>query len=367
MTVDAAKKAFDVFRKLENINLPLNNTQNPYAVLANIATRSDQILATSTALDRAKNSPTPHEIQLNRETPNALHLASISNTGAPSPTTLLTEDTHDAQANCLDKAEDYLEALPPSERKNSSLVLLETRDPAEDGNIGHTVVRQGNKIIDPTSGKHYDSLDAYLNEHKQYVKAGEISADDAKMIFDTPAGSRMRQAAIDQTNTNSLENLQVATDHNSGEGEFTYNSGSSTEGAPKVWVSGDVDGRPDNRITARRLEPGRSLKGDAVIIDANGNGKIDPGDSVYKIPNGAKFTVEFDDGRLQLDSSVLDKLKMFGAAAKNGFDHYGTMSMQNYQAIMGKKSIEEETMYNTSQQCLLSYGVVVNWIEPNTV
>mgnify|MGYP001765978895 CR=1 FL=1 len=301
------------------------------------------------------------------------------NANTTSPSTLLTEDTHDAQANCLDKAENYLEALSPSERKNSSLVLLKTRDPARDGDVGHAVVRQGSEIIDPTSGKRYDSLNAYLNENTQYVMAGEISADDAKTIFDTPAGSPMRHVAIDQTNTNSLENLQVAKDHKAGEGEFTYR-GTPTEGAPKVWVTGDVDGRPDNRITARHLNPGQTLKGDAVIVDANGNGKIDLDDYVYKIPNGTKFTVEYVDGRMQLDAGFMDKLKLRGAAVKNGSDHYGEMSILNYQTIMGEKSIEEETLYidktlkdifedtttpQGPQGCFNSYEIVVPWYDPS--
>jgi hypothetical protein len=372
MLVDETKKnTFYVSQDLENGHSLSSSTQKSNATAADVTTQSDQILATSSALDRAKNSPTPNDIQLNRETPNALRLASISNASAPTPTTLLTEDTHDAQANCLDKAVDYLEALSPTERKNANLVFLKTHDPAKDGNVGHVVVRQGSEVIDPTSGKRYDSLDAYLNENKQYVKAGEISADDAKKIFDTPAGSWMRQAAIDQTNTNSLEKLQVAKDHQAGEGEFTYSKGTSTEGAPKVWVTGDVDGRPDNRITARPLEPGQSLKGDAVIVDTNGNGKIDSSDLVYKIPNGTKFTVECVDGEIQLDAGIRDRLTMIGAAAKNGFDHYGAMSMQNYQTIMGNKSIEVLALSDSSMsdpyQCVAPYQIAVPWVDPRMV
>lgn len=267
------------------------------------------------------------------------------------PSTLLTEDTHDAQVNCLDIAEDYLESLSPWERMNASLVLLETRDPAKDGDVGHVVVRQGSEIIDPTSGKRYDSLDAYLNENKQYVKAGEISADDAKKIFDTPAGSPMRQAAIDQTNTNSLENLQVATDWKEGEGVFTY-----TQGTMKVWVTGDVDGRPDDRITARPLEPGQSLKGDSVIIDTNGNGVIDRDDMVYKIPNGVKTKVDTSGDQVKVKEDgrwnpihLRDWVILRGARIKNGYDHYGEMSVQHYQEIMGaNQSIEVLRQFDSS-------------------
>lgn len=103
MTVDATRNVYDVSRNLENNSAPPdNNTQTSDATSANVATRSDQILATPTTLDRVKNSPTPNEIQLNRETPNSLLLASLSSTStAPSPTTAPTPSNSNRAPNAV--------------------------------------------------------------------------------------------------------------------------------------------------------------------------------------------------------------------------------------------------------------------------
>ena len=125
--------------------------------------------------------------------------------------TLLTEDADDNQVNCLDRAVDTARALPPDQRAEAQLVLLNDSRPGVEGLTGHAVVRVGDEVIDPASDKHYASTDAYLQANPQYSVAGTVSAQQALAIFDTPAGSPDRARALaDASVPPALRNMLVA-------------------------------------------------------------------------------------------------------------------------------------------------------------
>ncbi|MCE9666392.1 hypothetical protein LY474_01085 [Myxococcus stipitatus] len=129
----------------------------------------------------------------------------------PASSSLLTEDSHDAKANCLDQAADWVEKATPALRARSEMVFLKDTRPGQEGQSGHVVVRQGERIVDPSSGKSYDNLQAYLKEQPQYQQAGTLSGTAAHRIFSAPPGSAERQKAIaDAKVSPALQRMMVA-------------------------------------------------------------------------------------------------------------------------------------------------------------
>ncbi|PTL80286.1 hypothetical protein [Vitiosangium sp. GDMCC 1.1324] len=130
--------------------------------------------------------------------------------GGPA-SSLLTEDARDAKRNCLDQAVDYIGKLPASEQKNAELVMLKDQRAGAEGSSGHVVVRQGDQVVDPASGKKYASTAEYLAKNPQYSEAGTVSGEDAMKIFATRAGSPERQAALDAAKVSpDLQQMMVA-------------------------------------------------------------------------------------------------------------------------------------------------------------
>ncbi|HZI11291.1 MAG TPA: XopAJ/AvrRxo1 family type III secretion system effector zeta toxin [Myxococcus sp.] len=128
-----------------------------------------------------------------------------------SATSLLTENSHDGKANCLDQAADWLEKATPALRGRSELVFLKDTRPGAEGQTGHVVVRQGDRIVDPSSGKSYDNLQSFLKDKPQYQAAGTIPGSAAARIFSAAPGSPERQKAIaDAKIPASLQNMMVA-------------------------------------------------------------------------------------------------------------------------------------------------------------
>ncbi|MCY1073042.1 hypothetical protein [Archangium lansingense] len=124
---------------------------------------------------------------------------------------LLTEDANDGKVNCLDVAADWVNKASPEDRERSEIVFLEDKRPGAEGQSGHVVVRQGEKVIDPSNNKSYESLEAYLEEQPHYQEAGRVSATDAKRILDTPPGSPERAEALSQAGISpELQKMMVA-------------------------------------------------------------------------------------------------------------------------------------------------------------
>ncbi|WP_147446408.1 XopAJ/AvrRxo1 family type III secretion system effector zeta toxin [Corallococcus sp. CA047B] len=130
---------------------------------------------------------------------------------APPASSLLTENARDAQANCLDKAADWVDKATPALRARSELVFLKDTRPGQEGQSGHVVVRQGERVVDPSSGKSYDNLQAFLKDQPQYRQSGTLSANSAHKIFSAAPGSAERQKAItDAKVAPELQRMMVA-------------------------------------------------------------------------------------------------------------------------------------------------------------
>ncbi|RKH67092.1 hypothetical protein D7W81_14415 [Corallococcus aberystwythensis] len=130
---------------------------------------------------------------------------------APQASSLLTENTQDAQANCLDKAAEWVDTATPALRARSELVFLKDTRPGQEGQTGHVVVRQGERVVDPSSGKSYDNLQAFLKAAPQYKQSGTLSGTSAHKIFSAAPGSPERQKAItDAKVAPELQRMMVA-------------------------------------------------------------------------------------------------------------------------------------------------------------
>lgn len=131
--------------------------------------------------------------------------------GSAEASSLLTEDVKDRKVNCLDTAADWVDKASPELLARSEMVFLKDQRPGTEGQTGHVVVRQGEQVLDPTTNKSYESLDAYKKEQPQYTEAGTVSATDAKRIFDTPPGSPERAAELDKAKLSpELQSMMVA-------------------------------------------------------------------------------------------------------------------------------------------------------------
>ncbi|MCP3141878.1 hypothetical protein [Pyxidicoccus xibeiensis] len=117
--------------------------------------------------------------------------------GAETPaTSLLTEDARDGQVNCLDVAADWANKATPELRARSEMVFLEDTRSGTEGESGHVVIRQGEQILDPTTNKSYESMEAFKKAEPHYQEAGSLSARHVKNILDTPPGSPERAEAL---------------------------------------------------------------------------------------------------------------------------------------------------------------------------
>ncbi|MFY2564101.1 hypothetical protein ACN469_41305 [Corallococcus terminator] len=131
-------------------------------------------------------------------------------TEAPA-TSLLTENTQDGQKNCLDVAAEWADKATPELRAKSDMVFLKDTRAGAEGESGHVVIRQGEKILDPTTNKSYESMDAFKKAQPHYQEAGSIPATHVKRILDTKPGSPERAAAMDKAKVPpELRQLMVA-------------------------------------------------------------------------------------------------------------------------------------------------------------
>ncbi len=131
--------------------------------------------------------------------------------GAAPGSTLLTEDAHDGQRNCLDVAADWVELATPQLRARSELVFLADDRPGAEGQTGHVLIRQGERVLDPATQRSWENLEAYQKENPQYREVGTLPATAAAKVFATEPGSPERaQALQDAKVPPQLQTLLVA-------------------------------------------------------------------------------------------------------------------------------------------------------------
>ncbi|WP_342375174.1 hypothetical protein NVS55_28260 [Myxococcus stipitatus] len=118
--------------------------------------------------------------------------------GQAPASSLLTENSKDATVNCLDRAADWVSKASPELRGRSELVFLKDTRGGAEGQAGHVVVRQGERVFDPSSGKSYSDMQTYLKEQSQYQEVGSLSANTAAKVFATEPGSAERAQALAQ-------------------------------------------------------------------------------------------------------------------------------------------------------------------------
>ncbi|EPX59299.1 hypothetical protein D187_003203 [Cystobacter fuscus DSM 2262] len=130
--------------------------------------------------------------------------------GAPA-SSLFTENSKDGQVNCLDQAADWVNKSTPEQQRRSELVFLEDSRAGTEGQTGHVVVREGERVHDPSSGKSYEDMKAYLREQPHYREAGSMSGTAAAEVFSTEPGSFERaQALADAKVSPELQRMMVA-------------------------------------------------------------------------------------------------------------------------------------------------------------
>lgn len=137
--------------------------------------------------------------------------AKASATPAAPASSLLTENPQDGSVNCLDVAADWVSKASPALRARSELVFLQDSRTGAEGQSGHVLVRQGERVLDPTTNQSYASLADYQRAHPQYREVGTLPATSAARIFSTPAGSPERAAALAQARVpEGLQRMMVA-------------------------------------------------------------------------------------------------------------------------------------------------------------
>ncbi|MCY0996873.1 hypothetical protein OWM54_06930 [Myxococcus sp. MISCRS1] len=130
--------------------------------------------------------------------------------GAPS-TSLFTENSKDAKVNCLDKAADFINKSSPELQGRSDLVFLKDSRAGAEGQSGHVVVRQGERVLDPSNGKSWDDMKSYLQGNSHYSEAGSLPGTTAAKVFGTEAGSPERAQALADANVSpELQQMMVA-------------------------------------------------------------------------------------------------------------------------------------------------------------
>ncbi|WP_257463318.1 hypothetical protein [Archangium lipolyticum] len=130
--------------------------------------------------------------------------------GAPA-SSLFTENSKDGKVNCLDKAADWVNKSSSELQSRSELVFLKDSRGGAEGQAGHVVVRQGERVLDPNSGKSYDDMKSYLKAQPHYREAGSIPGTTAAKVFSTEAGSPERAKALaDAKVSPELQRMMVA-------------------------------------------------------------------------------------------------------------------------------------------------------------
>ncbi|MFP2911723.1 hypothetical protein ACLESD_43200, partial [Pyxidicoccus sp. 3LFB2] len=144
------------------------------------------------------------------EPAGAKNRLNLDGAGAPA-TSLLTENTNDTAVNCLDQAADWVNRSSPELQARSELVFLEDQRAGTEGQSGHVVVRQGERVLDPSNGQSYEDMQAFSQENPQYRETGTLSGTQAARVFSTEPGSPERAQALAEANVSpELQRMMVA-------------------------------------------------------------------------------------------------------------------------------------------------------------
>ena len=242
-------------------------------------------------------SPRGYDPRDRFEAPSAVRTASTHLVSAPprssaEASTLMTEDANDSSVNCLDQAVDHLRGLSGGQRQSSSLILLSDSRPGSEGRTGHAVVQEGAQVVDPSSGKTYTTMQAYLGENPQYSEAGRLSGPDAERIFDAPPGSTERQRAMDHAGvSSSLRTMLVA------DSKGPIPERGVVKGPRKGAFFLDQNGRPlRDRQGTPIVQPARNADG-SIVTDRYGNPATE-----YIYGAHAKLRFKRDNGNVVLDT-----------------------------------------------------------------
>ncbi|MCP3143143.1 hypothetical protein [Pyxidicoccus xibeiensis] len=132
--------------------------------------------------------------------------------GAAAPaTSLLNENTNDTAVNCLDQAADWVNRSSPELQARSELVFLEDQRAGAEAQSGHVVVRQGERVLDPSTGTSYEDMQAYSRENPEYREVGTLPGTTAARVFATEPGSPERAQALADANVSpELQRMMVA-------------------------------------------------------------------------------------------------------------------------------------------------------------
>ncbi|NTX06274.1 hypothetical protein [Myxococcus sp. CA040A] len=145
------------------------------------------------------------------EAAGAKNTLNLDGKGSAPATSLFTENSQDGKVNCLDKAADFVSKSSPELQGRSDLVFLKDSRTGAEGQAGHVVVRQGERVLDPSNGKSYEDMKSYLKEQPHYSEAGSIPGTTAAKILATEAGSPERaQALSDGKVSPELRKMMVA-------------------------------------------------------------------------------------------------------------------------------------------------------------
>ncbi|WNZ62478.1 hypothetical protein QEG98_01095 [Myxococcus sp. MxC21-1] len=113
--------------------------------------------------------------------------------------------------NCLDAAAAWADKATPELRARSEMVFLKDTRPGAEGESGHVVVRQGERVFDPTTNTSYASMETYKKAQPQYTEAGGVSATHLKRILDASPGSPERANALEKARVSpELQKMMVA-------------------------------------------------------------------------------------------------------------------------------------------------------------
>ncbi|MCE9666456.1 hypothetical protein LY474_01410 [Myxococcus stipitatus] len=159
----------------------------------------------------SKQGPTGHSNVSTFEAEAPKNTLNLDGQGKAPASSLFTEDSKDGKVNCLDKAADFVNKSSPELQARSEMVFLNDSRKGAEGQTGHVVVRQGERVLDPSSGKSYEDMKSYLDEKPHYSEAGSIPGTTAAKVFSTKAGSPERAQALAEANVSpELQKMMVA-------------------------------------------------------------------------------------------------------------------------------------------------------------
>ncbi|QSQ14144.1 hypothetical protein [Myxococcus landrumensis] len=157
-------------------------------------------------VSRAPQTTTPNQ---SRSQLLAMDGVVTPSTTAPA-TTLLTENTRDGQRNCLDAVGDWLALATPQLRARSEVLLLRDTRSGAQGSAGHAVIRQGESIFDPSTGRTYANFKEF-NAAGNYQLVHTTSGAAMNRVLSAPPGSAERQKALEAARIPaSVQNMLLA-------------------------------------------------------------------------------------------------------------------------------------------------------------